>query len=447
MDDELHAAADFSLALDADLQVAGVGMVIDAVSRDEVLRTLVAAAAEALGGRLEPDRIMAEVLRREELVSSVVAEQIAFPHAVMGDAGEGAVVVAVGRRPIEWDPVHTEVRIVVLFVGTDQRHLPVMARVARLLEYGTTRVDVVAAQSAEVVAAVLARAGREVGSTANAARSQRGDAAEREAPAAAAIANQALVNAAEALARQVPGAAPALVAVSFARGEISAGLELQPHWHILDGPAATVSGFDLADCDERAVVRETGRAAALGRLGDLAALVVVWGAPGSGILSTIRLVQLSGSDAGSLSHLPHALVVQRVEALARTIAREGREGKAVGCFFVVADPDDIAGMTHQLIVNPFLGYPPEACNILDPALEETIKEFAKIDGAFVIASDGTVVSAGTYIAVSPARLEHHAGEGTRHASARALTGVARAVSIVVSESTGRVSVYHEGARV
>jgi diadenylate cyclase len=138
------------------------------------------------------------------------------------------------------------------------------------------------------------------------------------------------------------------------------------------------------------------------------------------------------------------VVTRRVERLAREIAREGREGKPVGCFFVVADPDEITGLTHQLIVNPFLGYPREERNVLDPSLEETIKEFSKIDGAFVIARDGTVESAGTYIAVNPQQLAHRPGEGTRHASARAVTSVSEAIAVVVSESTGRVSIYARG---
>ena len=79
-------------------------------------------------------------------------------------------------------------------------------------------------------------------------------------------------------------------------------------------------------------------------------------------------------------------------------------------------------------------------------MEETIKEFSKIDGAFVVRPDGTVASAGTYIAVSPDHLDHHLGEGTRHATARAITGVTETVAITVSESTGRVSVYVNGKR-
>jgi DNA integrity scanning protein DisA with diadenylate cyclase activity len=77
-------------------------------------------------------------------------------------------------------------------------------------------------------------------------------------------------------------------------------------------------------------------------------------------------------------------VLERVIGLAQEIAVEGREGKPVGTIFVLGDTNSVNASVRQLIINPFRGYSEAERNILDPGLVETIKEFASIDGAFVI---------------------------------------------------------------
>ncbi len=47
-------------------------------------------------------------------------------------------------------------------------------------------------------------------------------------------------------------------------------------------------------------------------------------------------------------------------------------------------------LTKPLVLNPFYGYKEEDRNILNPFMDETIKEFSSIDGAFVIRGDGVV---------------------------------------------------------
>lgn len=136
----------------------------------------------------------------------------------------------------------------------------------------------------------------------------------------------------------------------------------------------------------------------------LSNIVVTFGRTHGGMLESIRLVPIRSESHGVVVPGIPQEVIQRVEELAGEISREGREGKPVGCFFVIASPDDIRSMTHQLIVNPFLGYLREARNILDPSIEETIKEFSKIDGAFVISPDGTVESTGRVSVFASGRL-------------------------------------------
>lgn len=137
-------------------------------------------------------------------------------------------------------------------------------------------------------------------------------------------------------------------------------------------------------------------------------------------------------------------VFQRVVTIALALAGEGREGKPVGAFFVVGDSEKVAGHCEQLIMNPFLGYPEEARNILDSALAETVKEFSTIDGAFVIRGDGVIVSAGTLVQASLVSEDLPKGLGARHAAAAGITKVTGAVAITVSESDGTARVWRKG---
>ena len=70
-----------------------------------------------------------------------------------------------------------------------------------------------------------------------------------------------------------------------------------------------------------------------------------------------------------------------------------------------------------------------------------------MDGAFVVNRRGVVDSAGTYLnaPIGPARLS--AGLGSRHAAALAITTVTDATAVVISSSSGTVSVCDGGETV
>jgi DNA integrity scanning protein DisA with diadenylate cyclase activity len=138
-------------------------------------------------------------------------------------------------------------------------------------------------------------------------------------------------------------------------------------------------------------------------------------------------------------------VLERVLALAGEIAVEGREGKPLGTIFVVGDTNTVNAYIRQLIINPFRGYSEAERNILDPALGETIKEFAAIDGAFVITGDGVVLSAGSYLRPQREVEDLPSGLGSRHAAAAGITACTSTLAITVSESTGMVSVFKNGS--
>jgi diadenylate cyclase len=139
-------------------------------------------------------------------------------------------------------------------------------------------------------------------------------------------------------------------------------------------------------------------------------------------------------------------VLERVIGLAGEIAVEGREGKPVGTIFVLGDTNSVNAYVRQLIINPFRGYSEAERNILDPGLDETIKEFASIDGAFIITGDGIVLSAGSYL--KPQTTEDVAslpgGYGARHLAAAGITSCSNALAITISESTGTVTIFKGG---
>ncbi len=137
-------------------------------------------------------------------------------------------------------------------------------------------------------------------------------------------------------------------------------------------------------------------------------------------------------------------VLERVLTIASEISSEGREGKSVGCLFVIGDVEKIMAFSKPLVLNPFFGYEEEDRNILNPFMDETIKEFSLIDGAFVIRGDGVIESAGTLINTPDHNIVMPSGFGTRHAAAASISWAAECIAITVSESTHRVTLFQNG---
>lgn len=140
-------------------------------------------------------------------------------------------------------------------------------------------------------------------------------------------------------------------------------------------------------------------------------------------------------------------VFERAVSLATQLAVEGREGRPVGLIIVLGDSESVQAQSRNLVLNPFRGYSEAERNILDPALEETIKEFSALDGAFIVQGDGVVVSAGAHLIPTTQSAPLPNGLGTRHAAAAAITASTHAVAIVVSQSTGTMAVFMNGQMV
>jgi DNA integrity scanning protein DisA with diadenylate cyclase activity/mannitol/fructose-specific phosphotransferase system IIA component (Ntr-type) len=156
---------------------------------------------------------------------------------------------------------------------------------------------------------------------------------------------------------------------------------------------------------------------------------------------------LTGSTADLLPEDVKPEVLERVIAVATELAVEGREGRPVGCLFVVGDTEKVEQLTKPLVLNPFYGYKEEDRNILNPFMDETVKEFSSIDGAFVIRGDGVVEAAGSLIQATDSSHSLPSGLGSRHAAAAAISVTANCISIVVSSSTGQVTLFRRGVMV
>ena len=137
-------------------------------------------------------------------------------------------------------------------------------------------------------------------------------------------------------------------------------------------------------------------------------------------------------------------VLERVIGIAMELSVEGREGRPVGTLFVLGDSEKVEDMTKPLVLNPFYGYKNEDRNVLSPFMDETVKEYSGLDGAFVVRGDGVLLSAGSLVHAPDYLHSLPSGFGSRHAAAAAISVAADCLAIVVSASTGQVTLFRNG---
>jgi DNA integrity scanning protein DisA with diadenylate cyclase activity len=236
-----------------------------------------------------------------------------------------------------------------------------------------------------------------------------------------------------------------LILVTSSKTEISA--EKTAVSSVLQVPFSTLNRSDQVDL---ALLFAVSRG--LVSRGDT--VVSVSGVPSSGFLDTLLVIDV-GREFPSVftTHAATPLgdvepqVLEKVLQLATDIAREGREGRPVGTTFILGDYERVVRFCRQMVINPFRGYQEEEKSILDPSLEETVKEFSTIDGAFIIRGDGVIMSAGTFLRPEKAAPNLPSGLGARHAAAAALSQSTSSLAVVVSQSTGSISLFKAGGLV
>lgn len=138
------------------------------------------------------------------------------------------------------------------------------------------------------------------------------------------------------------------------------------------------------------------------------------------------------------------VVFQRMLTLMLELAHEGREGKPIGTLMVVGDYREVQKYCQQNIINPFKGYTEKERNILDERMRETVKEFAFIDGAFVLKGNGVIMSAGTTLTPNVPGEPLPQGLGARHAAAAAISAATKSIAMTVSESNGSIRIWRRG---
>ncbi len=137
-------------------------------------------------------------------------------------------------------------------------------------------------------------------------------------------------------------------------------------------------------------------------------------------------------------------VLDSVIRIAQEIAREGREGQAIGTAFVVGDTKNVLNYSKQFVLNPFHGHHETERQITDVGIQGTIKEFAQLDGAFLITGTGVVEAAGRCITVDLSQVNLPGGMGSRHLSIAGITKITTSIGIVVSQSGGQISIFRDG---
>jgi diadenylate cyclase len=102
---------------------------------------------------------------------------------------------------------------------------------------------------------------------------------------------------------------------------------------------------------------------------------------------------------------------------------------------VIGDVDNVLARSRPLLLDPLQGHPADLLRAERADFRETVKELSQLDGAFVVADDGTFVSAGRYIDVDLSPTNFLPGLGTRHAAAASVSRETKATAVAVSQSS------------
>ena len=108
---------------------------------------------------------------------------------------------------------------------------------------------------------------------------------------------------------------------------------------------------------------------------------------------------------------------------------------------VVGDAGKVMNKSRPLSYNPF---EKSHVHVGDPIVNVMLKEFSRLDGAFVISDSGKIVSAYRYLEPSAEGIDIPKGLGARHMAGGSITRDTNATAIVLSESDGLVRAFKSG---
>ena len=422
-----------------------------ATTKEGAIEELLACAART--ARLtgdEVDELRASVGEREDAVNTQLAPGWAVPHGRVEALEEPLLVIGRSTRGLTYGPSELgPVYLIFFFVSsrsTHPRYLSALSALARVLEDGDARVRRAArAGTAVGVLSALRQSSSDVRRVVPSRRLPHG---------MRALIRHVLVLADEIAAGGIIVFADALREPALLETVVTKRMVLVTRSGALPdaivrrarGVVALPHGrFSMESAIQLALVS----AGARGLIGE-GKVIAVCGEKASDELDTVRIEEPELFFAriyGASAEIVGAEVVERALQLVVELAEEGREGRALGATLVLGDTANVKRFTRQLTINPFHGYAEEERNILDPTLDQTMKELALLDGAFVIDDRGIILSAGTYLSPPTVDVDLASGLGTRHRAAAGLTRETKAIAIVLSQSGGRVSVFRGGAEV
>jgi len=176
---------------------------------------------------------------------------------------------------------------------------------------------------------------------------------------------------------------------------------------------------------------------------EVVALTRSFGESGLDTVVRVRVDEFTYSGIYDLfvNSRPDADVVRDVFEVAIELGKKGQKGERVGALFVVGDAGKVMNKSRPLSYNPF-----EKSHVYvgDPIVNVMLKEFSRLDGAFVISDGGKIVSAYRYLEPAAEGVDIPKGLGARHMAAGAITRDTNAIAIVLSESDGMVRAFKAG---
>ncbi len=430
--------------------------IIELESRDlkSAFSELIAASTASFPD-LKADTLLRSLMQRESTMTTYLGNGVALPHVRVKMPRRYVLAVGRSRDGIVHDGTMDgeKVHLVILLLADERAHdyLQVLATVARLVKEADLVSSFVTAPTlAELhrrliagVGGILARPVQAQQNRINRLMIREADRVARGASCSAIMVfGDAFVGGIE------PGAwFPKTKTILVTRNHVDPG----------DADDANARHFDVVQVRSFSTQRMAQLRSAMfvaltrGIINFNDRICCVGGIAGSNQFDTVVIVDverefqtLLGGHADLLPHDVKPEVLERVIGVAMELGVEGREGRPVGCLFVVGDTSSVERLTKPLVLNPFYGYKEEDRNILNPFMDETVKEFSSLDGAFVIRGDGVVVSAGSLLQAADSEHALPSGLGSRHAAAAAVSVATECVAIVVSSSTGQVTLFRRG---
>jgi len=416
---------------------------------EEAVEELLATCQFAASDKINRESILRTIFEREQTLTSCLEGGIAIPHVRL--PMKAPCMLAIGRCPDGLDyesiPSYRELRIVVLLLVSedDEGYLNILASLARAFQEGSGAERL---QEPCSLPTFRERVKTLLGAPARSKKLRNRF-------------NHLMLREAEKVAEGAGCSAILIFADTFSLG---AGLDRSlGHFKTIVVTEESSPQIDRRHFSGVLTVRAFNN----GRLSQLRSAIIigltrgifkyndrlccVGGLPGSDLFDAIVVVDLEREFDSIFSRkldiLPQSVkpeVVEHVLAIATELAVEGREGRSVGCLFVVGDTEHVKPFAKPLVINPFYGYAEEDRNILNPFMDETVKEFSSIDGAFIIRGDGVIESAGSFIHAPNHDYQLPGGLGTRHSAGAAISLVTDCLSIVVSASGRQVTLFRRG---